>query len=161
MVQVDLEGTLDSASLVTAGQVGPGNISSYEQVKAFTIDGQSLPGQRVTWTLDGLNGAGYLAVELPGTITTGERWTISGAFVGGGGGVSSSGGGGAGGAGGAAVSARFGTSQAVTGTGSITVLATKPLQLRLDLTLTDDQTVTHRITGDAAFSFRRERVVCS
>ena len=45
--------------------------------------------------------------------------------------------------------------------GTITVLETKPLALRLDLTASDSAGDSIRLTGDARFSARRERVRCA
>jgi hypothetical protein len=45
--------------------------------------------------------------------------------------------------------------------GTITVLETRPLALRLDMTATDSAGSTIRLKGDAQFSSRRERQRCS
>lgn len=45
--------------------------------------------------------------------------------------------------------------------GTITVLETKPVALRLDLTTTDSSGESMRLRGDARFSVRRERERCS
>ncbi len=154
-VVVALSGTLDGAPLASSGRVGPANIASYPDVKAYTIDGESLPGRRITWTIDALNGAGYLAVELPGTILSGQVWASPNVFVGGGWGVAPGSGSGV------AVSARFDANQAVVASGTISVVAIKPLRVRLDLTLTDAQNVARRIQGVAEFSYRREASSCT
>jgi len=153
-VEVSLAGSLDGASLASSGRAGPGNIATFAELKAFAIDGQTLPGQRVAWTVDGLNGEGYLAVVLPGIVAAGQSWAITSAFVGGGWGVLPGDGSGA------AVSARFGSSQATAATGTVSVLALQPLRVGLELDFVVGAGVTHAIRGNADFRFSREEVAC-
>ena len=153
-VDVGLAGTLDGAALAAAGQVAPGSNATYQALRAVLIDGSGMAGQQMVWTVEGVGGDGYLAVQLPANLAAGQTFPVSQVFVGGGWGLGS-------GAGVPAVSARFGAHQATTVTGTIAVLGVAPLRLRVDLTLGHAPSVTRRLTATATFSFRRESTPCT
>ncbi|MBM4187868.1 MAG: hypothetical protein FJ206_11240 [Gemmatimonadetes bacterium] len=151
-VRVGLNGTWDGGAVALAGQVGPGNISGFGEVRRVLIDGQGLGGQSVTWTADGLGNDGYLALTIPAAFSQGQVFPVRTTFVGGGWGI------GAGST--VAVSARVGATKATAVDGTITVLAAAPLRLRVDLQLGIGGQ-TRRLEGLAVFRFDRERIPCT
>lgn len=153
LIEVSFAGTIDGAAGSAAGQVAPGNISGFPELRQLVIDGRPRPGERVIWTIDGVAG-GFLAIDLPATVAAGQTLPVASVVQGGGWGLVP------GGSGGAVVGARVDGVFATTGSGTVTVLGTAPFRVRADLTLsTPARTV--RIQGDMTFSYRREPGPCT
>lgn len=133
-----------------AGQVAPGNTADFDALRAFLIDGGSIAGRQVVWTVN--TGTGYLAVFLPGSVRSGDVVAVS-AIVGGGWGLATA-------SAGAAVSLRDGDFQAATASGTITVESTRPLRIRFDIIASDAAGEGRSLSGVMQFAYSRTRTRC-
>jgi hypothetical protein len=157
-IEVTLSGTLSdgtASSPVTAGdQVAPGNIADFAALKRVLIDGHPRAGQ-VAWTVGNFGSqVGMVAVFMPGQVQRGQALPLA-AIRGGGwgtlpGGSTQS----------ASVDFRMGSFTAETVTGTLTVLETAPMRVRLAFTARDASGSARAVGVTAAFSFRREQTAC-
>ena len=157
-VQVDLTGSVvanqSSTPIDAFDQVAPGNTAQYPALRRFLIDGDRLEGQQVVWTVGGLGTDGYLAVFVPGTVTTGQVLTITGFVQGGGWGVL------AGSSNGVTVSLRLDGFVATEGSGSLTVHETRPFKATIDLVARVAGGGERHLTAVADFRFQRDEAAC-
>jgi hypothetical protein len=110
----------------------------------------------VTWSVPAFDtDPGGIAVVHKGALKRGEVLRVAGVMEAGGWGVLP-----AGSADGALVGIEAGEFVAREASGTVTVLETKPVALRLDVTARDSAGATVRVRGDAQFSARRERRRC-
>lgn len=139
------------------GEVSAGNLdrATYDRLAdALIEDGVSAAG--AVWTLDAGFGAqmGFLAVHLAADPASGDVVTVSGALAGGGWGFLPAP------REGALVGARVGAFEATSASGTFTVLATKPLRLSADVTVTDGEGVSYRFVGEMVFDRTVDPVPC-
>jgi hypothetical protein len=150
-IEVTLAGESNGAALQASDGVSPGNISDFSTLRDFLIDGQSLPGRTVAWTVSLSDG--YLAVMMPGSVSANQTITLT-AFRGGGWGAPA-------GTGSVArvswVDAGF---EAATVTGILVVRAVAPLRVELTLTARDAANATRQLAATATFAYHRDRSVC-
>jgi hypothetical protein len=144
--------TWDLTGLVFDSNLDP---SSYAALVEALIDGTRSTAGAV-WTIDQGFGAqgGWMAVHLGGGVAAGDVLPVNDIFTGGGWGLSSP----------SAIPARVGvhvgTFEATAVSGTMTVLATGPLSLRVNLSFDDGQGTTLEIEGDMGFARVRESVSC-
>lgn len=136
-----------------AGVVAPGNIPDFELLRGFLIDGQSLAGREAVWTAS--TATGYVAVFLPASVEVGDEATVA-AITGGGWGVGEPTGSGR-----ALISLLDGEFQAATASGTIRIVATNPLRIRVEVQAADADRNTRTLSGEMSFSYSRLRTQCT
>ena len=126
----------------------------FDSLASTLVHGRTAP-PAVLWSVPAFNtDPGGVAVVHSGRLAKGAVLRVAGVVEGGGWGVAAT-------DSGPRVRIEAGDFVAESASGTISVLETRPVALRLDLTATDSVGDTIRVAGDARFSARRERTRCS
>ena len=162
-ITVTWPATITRGSLVTSvlltGTVSPDNIdqAQFNTLKAGLIDGNTQSAANIIWTVPAFNvNGGYIAFLHRAPLTAGDTHQVNLAFDGGGWGVFSETR-----ALPPTVAVRAENFNATAASGSIVVLSTSPLRLRIDVTTQNTAGETIRLTGDAGFSYNKAISNCS
>ena len=131
--------------------------AQFDALKQALIDGGGSGSYNVTWTVPAFDvNGGYIALSHIAPIATGVTQQVNLAFSGGGWGARA-----VSGAVAPAISLRANNFVATSASGSINVLATAPLRLRIDITTTNAAGETIRVAGDAGFFYDKVLALCS
>jgi hypothetical protein len=153
-IHVDQTATLDRGAGPVeydgTGIVSPGNIPDFETLRQFLIDGRD-PGANQQAVFTVITQTGYLAVFLPAMVEAGDVLAVA-AITGGGWGMAEGSG--------VWISLLDGDFQADVATGTITILSTGPLRIRIDVATTDASRASRAVAGELVFSYTRERIDC-
>jgi hypothetical protein len=158
-VQLSFAGTAtgDGASEAVTGlqAVSTAHISDYQPLRDFLIDGVDPGGRAATWTV-GLIHYGFLSVTLPTSVRRGDRLPLAGVPRPGTWGLAPS-----------TDSRVLASLQSVDGTfvtataqGTLTVIGTDPLRLRVDGVFANAAGSTRALSGEATFEEIREEREC-
>jgi hypothetical protein len=160
-LEVTWPATIERGGVVTSERleatVTPTNVTPevFDSLTETLVRGHAT-APAVVWSVPAFNTSpGGIAVALNGALKRGEVLRVGGVLDDGGWGVMphvvrDS----------ALVSVEAGEFEARDASGTIAVLETRPVALRLDLTASDSAGATMRIRGDAQFSFRQGRRRC-
>jgi hypothetical protein len=155
-VTVTRGGTTTSTLLTTT--ITPQNIdpAQFAQLRRSLVNGDASAVVNVTWTVSAFDtNGGMIAFTHAAPLSSGETQEVNGAFNGGGWGAESA----------ArtispAIAVRADNFLATKASGSITVLGSAPLRLRIDVTTANDAGETIRITGEAGFHYDKVTKPC-
>jgi hypothetical protein len=141
------------------GTVSPDKIdkTQFKTLKAGQIYGNAQSAANIIWTVPAFNvNGGYIAFLHRAPLSAGDTHPVNLAFDGGGWGVWSDTR-----ALPPVVAVRAENFNATSATGSIVVVSTSPLRLRIDVTTQNAAGETIRLTGDAGFSYNKAFENCS
>jgi len=150
-------GSTTTSTLLTT-TLTPSNLDQtrFERLRQSLVDGIDTELFTVMWTVPAfdING-GMIAFTHSAPLSPGETQQVTGAFDGGGWGAESA----------ArpilpAISVRAENFTATKASGSITVLNTAPIRLRIDVTTSNEAGETLRITGEAGFHYDKVTKPC-
>lgn len=150
-------GSTTTSTLLTT-TITPSNLDQarFARLRESLVDGTASGIFTVTWTVPAfdING-GMIAFTHTAPLSLGETQQVTGAFDGGGWGADP-----AARAVLPAISVRADNFTATKASGSITVLSSAPLRLRVDVTTANDAGETIRITGEAGFHYDKVTKPC-
>lgn len=131
--------------------------AQFAQLRRSLVEGDASGAVNVTWTVPAFDtNGGMIAFTHQAPLANGETREVAAAFNGGGWGAETTGrlsfp---------TLVAVRADNFTATQASGSITVLGSSPLRLRIDVTTANDAGETIRITGEAGFHYDKVTVSC-
>jgi hypothetical protein len=154
---ITVEREVRTAQITPRATITRANVPShFDALRAALIDGRPQPGMAAIWSVPAFDAnPGWLAIELRTSLAPGEAVPVGAAFDGGGWGIETRPPNAP-----ARIAVRAGDFIASSASGTITVLQTAPLELKLDLTAASADGKAIRMLGNARFGLERETGPC-
>jgi hypothetical protein len=130
--------------------------SQFNALRSALADGGTTP-YNVTWTISAFDtNGGYISFTHPMPLARGQTLQVANVFTGAGWGAQQTGAATA-----PAIGVRADGFVATSASGTITVLDTAPLRLRIDVTTSSTSGVTLRVAGDVGFNYAKVTTICT